>query len=668
MKKRFQQTGTLSLTLALCSSLSAVQAAEDVLIVYDASGSMWGQIDGVNKIVTAREVMADLVRSWPVETNLGLIAYGHRSAGDCRDIETLITPQPVDHEQFIATVNAINPKGKTPIADSLKHAADVLKYRDNNATVVLISDGLESCQGDPCAVAAELESKGVDFTAHVVGFDLDEVSNQALACIADNTGGIFVPASNATELKGALQQVQAKVEQKVPEPEPKEVTKAEVTLTATDQDGGPIIKSGLHWTVRHGVTGEILFEADEAGVASAKLSPGVHDVTVERYVDGAVAESELVMKSNDTKLTIPIVVELKASLDAPNSAAAGSHVRVIWSGPDEKDDYIGVFKPNSDNKADIHNFYTRVGNPANLKLPAEAGTYEIRYILHNSRRDLATRMIEVTGVEVNISAPTEVTMGSVFDFEWDNVVDPQDFITIVPADAKEGTRHAYIRVYDKHQSSLNAPGNPGLYELRYVLNEGLRTLARVPVEVVDSEVTLKGPDQVVNGAVFDFEWDVTINPQDFITIVPADAKEGTRHAYIRVYDKHQSSLNAPGNSGLYELRYVLNEGLRTLAHTPVEVVNADAALDSGAGLNVPTQGKVGESVSVSWSVNSEGANHRIAIAEASAADFTWLEAHQVSGNASQEFTLPDTPGRYEVRYSDLGNTAVLGRSIIEVTP
>src|SRR5690606_1358790 len=131
-------------------------AAEDVVIVYDASGSMWGQIDGVSKLEIAREVMADLVNNWSAETNLGLVAYGHRSEGDCRDIETLIEPGPLDRASFIDTVNAIRPKGKTPISAAVQHAADLLSYRDNPATVLLISDRLETCQADPCALAAQL--------------------------------------------------------------------------------------------------------------------------------------------------------------------------------------------------------------------------------------------------------------------------------------------------------------------------------------------------------------------------------------------------------------------------------------------------------------------------------------------------------------------------------
>src|SRR5690625_1805839 len=82
---------------------SVASAAEDVVIVYDASGSMWGQIDGVSKIEIAREVLADLVGEWSNDTQLGLVAYGHRSEGDCRDIETLIEPGPLDRPSFVST-------------------------------------------------------------------------------------------------------------------------------------------------------------------------------------------------------------------------------------------------------------------------------------------------------------------------------------------------------------------------------------------------------------------------------------------------------------------------------------------------------------------------------------------------------------------------------------
>src|SRR5690606_940497 len=175
---------------------------------------------------------------WSNDVNLGLVAYGHRSEGDCRDIETLIEPGPVDRASFISTVDRIRPKGKTPISAAVQHAADLLSYRDNPATVVLISDGVETCQADPCALAEQLAVQGVKFTTHVVGFDLEDKAHANLACIAENTGGVFVPAQNADQLKAALAHVQSVMDlqpmvaqEAEAEPEPEQQT-AEIEVQA----------------------------------------------------------------------------------------------------------------------------------------------------------------------------------------------------------------------------------------------------------------------------------------------------------------------------------------------------------------------------------------------------------------------------------------------------
>src|SRR5690606_33022457 len=84
--------GSIARTLAATAGLLALSVgaapagARDVMVVYDASGSMWGQIDGTAKIEIARQVMADLVAGWPADINLGLVAYGHRHEGRCDDI------------------------------------------------------------------------------------------------------------------------------------------------------------------------------------------------------------------------------------------------------------------------------------------------------------------------------------------------------------------------------------------------------------------------------------------------------------------------------------------------------------------------------------------------------------------------------------------------------
>ncbi len=143
-----------------------------------------GQIDGINKIVIAREVVADILADFPADENLGLTVYGHRTRGDCSDIETLIPPAPGTAEAIIDAVNTINPRGKTPMTDAVIAAAEALRFTEEAATVILVSDGIETCNPDPCAAARALEQSGVAFTAHVVGFDVGNEPRRSPRCSA----------------------------------------------------------------------------------------------------------------------------------------------------------------------------------------------------------------------------------------------------------------------------------------------------------------------------------------------------------------------------------------------------------------------------------------------------------------------------------------------------
>ncbi|TDH39148.1 VWA domain-containing protein [Pseudohoeflea suaedae] len=200
---------TLIVSLAaLCAALlfmpQAARANARAVIVLDASGSMWGQIDGRTKIEIARETLANVLETLPADLDLGLVAYGHREKGNCSDIEEIVAPGPDSRRSIREAVGRINPKGKTPIADSVKAAAQALRFTEEKATVIVITDGIETCSADPCALATELDRMGVDFTAHVIGFGLTEDEGRQVACLAENTGGRYLQARNADELSGAL--------------------------------------------------------------------------------------------------------------------------------------------------------------------------------------------------------------------------------------------------------------------------------------------------------------------------------------------------------------------------------------------------------------------------------------------------------------------------------
>ncbi|MEO0544215.1 MAG: PAN domain-containing protein [Pseudomonadota bacterium] len=187
----------------LAGSFDAV-AADKAIIVMDASGSMWGQIDGKTKIEIARETLGTVLSTVPTDLELGLIAYGHREKGQCSDIEEVVSVGTGNRSQITDAVNGFNPKGKTPLTQAVRQAAESLRYTEDKATVILVTDGIETCEADPCAAATELENAGIDFTAHVVGFGLSEEEGQQVACLANNTGGDFILADNANELGEAL--------------------------------------------------------------------------------------------------------------------------------------------------------------------------------------------------------------------------------------------------------------------------------------------------------------------------------------------------------------------------------------------------------------------------------------------------------------------------------
>ena len=224
----------LSATFPNASSSAAdgdAGATERAILVLDASGSMWGQIDGTHKITIARDVIGGLLQDWDPKVHLGVTAYGHREKGNCADIESLAPLGPVDKPGIMAAIEALNPKGKTPLTDAVSQAAEELRYTEERATVILVSDGKETCSADPCAAVAELEASGVDFTVHVVGFDLDAEEKAQLQCIAEGTGGQFLNAGNSSELHEAMATTVELVAE--PEPTPKRVIKVETAPIGT---------------------------------------------------------------------------------------------------------------------------------------------------------------------------------------------------------------------------------------------------------------------------------------------------------------------------------------------------------------------------------------------------------------------------------------------------
>ncbi|MGX9142003.1 vWA domain-containing protein [Mesorhizobium sp. 128a] len=292
---------SVAAALLLLSMTSLGFAANKVIIILDASGSMWAQIDGKPKLEIARESLRTVLQSVPADDEIGFMAYGHREKGSCEDIELIVPPQAGSASAISAAADSMKFLGKTPLTAAVKQAAEALKYTEDKATVVLITDGLETCGGDPCALGKELEASGVDFTADVVGFGLTADEGKQIACLADNTGGKYIQASDEKALQEALvETVAAPAPAPAPEPAPApapapEPAKPEFNFipSVVMAEGGDPITDGNAWEVYKakpdGTRGESV--TTQYNSYEANLEPG--DYIVVARADEAQVEQKV---------------------------------------------------------------------------------------------------------------------------------------------------------------------------------------------------------------------------------------------------------------------------------------------------------------------------------------------------------------------------------------
>lgn len=195
----------LSLPAALAPTFPAVGAdnsptCEPGMLVFDASGSMKG-----TRIVNARIATARVLPALTAERHVGLITYGGDEGPECGTIHLRLEPAPNNGPAIQAVIDAIAPYGRTPLAAAVEQAAMVLGGGKRRGVVVLVTDGEENCRGDPCALGRQLKRAGGKLKVNVIGYRLRIAESSALACLASETGGIFVEVSETDELARALQ-------------------------------------------------------------------------------------------------------------------------------------------------------------------------------------------------------------------------------------------------------------------------------------------------------------------------------------------------------------------------------------------------------------------------------------------------------------------------------
>jgi len=186
------------------------ESKTELLFILDVSGSMNGILEGGLLIDWAKKAIIGAVSTLPEDAEIGLRAYGHRveqkvKAASCIDSELLVPIGRGNGSLVTAAVHGLKPKGWTPIAYSLEQAASDFGMRTERLhTIILVSDGEETCGGDPLAAARSLIDKGFRIKIFTIGFNVDAAARNQLQSLATEFGGTYTDVRSGARLQDAL--------------------------------------------------------------------------------------------------------------------------------------------------------------------------------------------------------------------------------------------------------------------------------------------------------------------------------------------------------------------------------------------------------------------------------------------------------------------------------
>jgi len=210
-------TGIAACPAAAVEDGEPMPCTEDAMLVFDASGSMAGTDRlgvstpvPVTRIDKLRSALANVLPSAARYRRIGLITYGPGPYHQC-NVQLNFAPMANATEALMYEVNSLNPAGKTPLVAAVSQAAEVLKFREKPGMIVVVTDGEETCGGEPCELGKRLHDDAMQLTVHVIGYRVKDFSwtgEQSIGevkCLADKNGGLYINAESEQDLIEALE-------------------------------------------------------------------------------------------------------------------------------------------------------------------------------------------------------------------------------------------------------------------------------------------------------------------------------------------------------------------------------------------------------------------------------------------------------------------------------
>ncbi|MCA1033504.1 VWA domain-containing protein [Bacillus infantis] len=193
------------------------QKTKNISIQIDSSGSMNGQVSGGVKMKLAKEAVENFAAGFREDTIMTLRTYGHKGTGDdkdkamsCASTEVMYDANTYDQAAFKAALEKFKPSGWTPLAASIKAGYEDLKAKageDTENILYIVSDGIETCDGNPVKEAKALADSNLNVKVHIIGFDVDDAGQAQLKKTAEAGNGKYYTVNSKLELTNTLNEL-----------------------------------------------------------------------------------------------------------------------------------------------------------------------------------------------------------------------------------------------------------------------------------------------------------------------------------------------------------------------------------------------------------------------------------------------------------------------------
>ena len=183
------------------------------MLLLDASSSMLLSVDGKQKMGIAKTAMKRFAKTIGASSEVSLYVYGHAGSQDdkdkelsCSKIDEVYPLQAYSADKFDPVVDDVVARGWTPLASAIRTANEASKDFDGALTVYIVSDGAETCDGDPIKEAQEFAKGDENRKVNIIGFNVDKKGEDQLKAVAEAGNGEYISAGNSDELNNSIEE------------------------------------------------------------------------------------------------------------------------------------------------------------------------------------------------------------------------------------------------------------------------------------------------------------------------------------------------------------------------------------------------------------------------------------------------------------------------------